>query len=544
MSTHTKQQYLNRVQMLVQMVQAEETYCVVSRGVGKSTGIAPAWFLHRVKLMPGGASFICGSTYKQILSRTLPPFISTLQQMGYADGFDFVVNRKPPDFWDAKPIVPPQRYEDTIAWSNGHVTYLVSQDRPGSPNSLSLQFGMADEARFLDMERFNTDLMPAMRGNRELFGHLPEYLSLLFMTDQPTTAEGRWILDKEASMKPELIRAIVTLAGQINELKREILRDKSTGAVQRFTKQLTTVQNAYDQLRKGAVLFVEGDVFDNIHVLGAGYVQKMKAMLPDRVFRVSILNERMTKTENSFYPDLDDVRHCYREEYNYEYLKTVNLSGGQVPDWRQDKDLRTDMPLHLGPDHGASYNGFAIGQGNQRWLRVVNYMYVLNPQTTEDLVEDFCKYYKGYPANKVIYYYDHTMKAESGKARNITYVDEVRKVFKKHGWMFDAVYIGATPNPTDRFLLASKCFRGQDEATHVTFNREKTEVLRMAMHDTKAVTGTKENSLKKDKRAERDTKVSQDKTTHGPDAFDMLLHGVSNPERFKEEQLWVIPAKQ
>lgn len=526
--SNDKKVYLNRVQLLVQTIQAWITYVIVSRGVGKSTGIGPHWFFRRVKLMPGGASFILGATYKQIQTRTLPPFISTLLEIGLVRGIDFVVNQKPPADWLAQPIVAPERWEDTIAWSNGHVTYLISQDRPGSPNSLSVQFGLVDEARYIDMERFNTDLVPAIRGNRALFGHLAEYLSLLFMTDQPTSAEGRWILDKEKEMDSKRIAVIASVSELIEQTLAKLRTPQKTTNATALKQSLNNLIEMYNELRKKSVLFVEGNAFENIHVLGADYIRAQKQILPDIVFQVSIMNKRMQKTPLSFYPDLDDVKHCYREKYNYAYLNTVKLADGEVPNWRQDADLDTGKPLILGPDHGAKYNGFQIGQANApSWLRVVNSMYVLHPQTTEDLAEDFCKYYKGFPSNEVIYIYDHTHRADSGRARNITYAKEVEAVFKRHGWKFTAIYIGHTPAPTDRFLLSSNCFRGNQGYTQVTFNREKTEVLRLSMHDVKTKQGRQEGSITKDKAPEKDDKLSQEKAAHGSDGFDLLLWHVA-----------------
>lgn len=511
--------------MLVQMVQANETYCVMGRASGKSTGIGPEWFFRRVLLMPGGASFILGSSYKQIKSRTIPPFLSMLETMGLRENVDYVMGKKPPEYWEAKPIVKPRQWDDVLAWSNGHITYLISQDRAGSPNSLSLQFGMIDEARYVDMVRFTTDLSPALRGNHALFGHLPEYLSLLFMTDQPTTAEGRWILDKEKEMKPALIDAIVNLHHQIVLAKKQLTVVTKPTPQADLTRSIANLEKMYDGLRSKAILFVEGNAFDNIHILSADYIRKQFAQLTEPQFRVQIMNERQGKTESSFYPYLDDIEHCYRETFNYEYLDALESDS---PDWRQDADLNTSLPLILGPDHGASYNGFQIGQSRgPAWLKVVNSMFVLHPKTAEDLAEDVCKYYAGFPSNEIWYIYDHTMKANSGKARNITFPKEVEAVFLKHGWKFKAIYIGHTPDPTDRYILAANCFRGNDGFTHVSFNRVNTEILRMSMHDVKAKQGTEKDSIVKDKSPERKTTLSQEKAPHGSDGFDLLLHFVA-----------------
>ena len=51
----------------------------------------------------------------------------------------------------------------------------------------------------------------------------------------------------------------------------------------------------------------------------------------------------------------------------------------------------------------------------------------------------------------------------------------------------------------------------------------------------------KENTIVKDKSDERHVKISQDRTTHGPDAFDILLWGVANPDDSQMGQQEVLP---
>jgi len=539
--SQTNSLYLNRPQMLVQACQATRTVAILPRGGGKSSGVGPNWFTHRVKLMPGGASGIVGSTYKQLLSRTLPPFLGTLRKMGYVEGIDYVIGKRPPEMWEAKAIVPPQKFDDVVSWANGHTTYLVSQDRAGSPNSLSLQFNMKDEARFMNKERLDEDFEPTMRGNKELFGHLPEYLSELIMSDQPTSAAARWILEYEKDHDEQLIAHLVNLYADMQRHLRQMDGDLSARRYNDLRRSYNNLKAQYDRLRMGkklpdgtyagSTLFIEGSVMDNIHVLGMEAIMKMKRTMTPLKFNVSILGKRMKQVIGSFYPDLDDSKHYYAPEYNYAYLRTLNLVNGDQPDWRQDAELNTSLPFHIGSDHGASYNGIKIGQLQGNTLKVINHLYVLDGGTTEDVAYEFCKYYKNFPSNEVYFYYDHTHIATSGKANNITFVDEFVNKLKDEGWNVHAVYLGHTPAYSDRFNLWSKCLRGAPDLPRIQFHQEKCETLFMAMQDTKAKAGRIENSIAKDKKDERNASISQDKTTHGPDGADILLWGVVNPEK-------------
>ena len=63
-----------------------------------------------------------------------------------------MVGRKPPKSF-ARAIIEPSDYEHVISFYNGSVAIIISQDRPGSSNSLTLSWLLVDEAKFIDYER-------------------------------------------------------------------------------------------------------------------------------------------------------------------------------------------------------------------------------------------------------------------------------------------------------------------------------------------------------------------------------------------------------
>ncbi len=519
--------HLNVPQLKIQLVQANETYAVLSRAVGKSTGVASIWSFHRVKRMPGSSGFALGKDYLQLRARTLPPMINYWYKMGLVRDIDFVIAKKPPVNWSSKPIVAPEDWSNAITFSNGTIMHLISQHRPGNPNSLSLMWGMVDEAKLINMERFNEDLVPAMRGNRELFGHLPEYNSLLFMTDQPTTPNGQWIWKKEDEMDPKQIRLIMQIQLAISKAQLELQEAKSRKHMEYKAGEIRKLQKMLDEARMDSIYYIEANALDNIDVLGADYIRKQKRLLPDSIFRISILNERMTKVEHGFYPFLDDKNHCY-SNYNDVYLQSIAL-GDQVPnDCRRDGDLIEADPLYIALDHGSSINCLSVAQPTTNHVSFKNFFYVLHPQTTADLVSNFCTYYAPRKNKTVVLYYDHTAVAESGKARNITYLSEIEDKLKEFGWRVRKEYLGRTPSHSDRFLLWSHCLRGDRGYPTVSFNEDHTSVLRTSMHTAPAVPGRKENEIKKDKKSERDKKLSQEKATHPSDSADLLLCGLAD----------------
>jgi hypothetical protein len=534
----SEKKWISPMQMLVGVCQAKTTVVILPRGGGKSSMIVPIWYIHRVKAMPGGASGIIGQSYKQLLSRTIPPFLSALRKWGLVEGVDFVRGKRPPSFWEAEPLVKPEVYDDTICWSNGHISYLISQDRAGSPNSLSLQFHLIDEARLINKKRYDVDAAPTLRGEKELFGHLPEYLSKLYVTDHPTSASSRWIYEFEQYHDQKKVNTIVNLYHWMQETEKEIEEAPNKTVREQLRRTYNNLKSSYDELRSNTTLFVEGQIEDTIQVLGRDAVMGMKEAMDPNDFRTAVLGHRATRVLGTFYPDLDEDVHVYPSKYNYKYLETLKTTDWLDADCRQDTDINPKLPLRIGSDHGSRYNGFTVGQYDGSILKVINNMWVLNPETTKNLVKNFHDYYKPLQeqGTEIMFYYDHTHKAESGKANNITFVDEVVDTLREIGWTVRVIYLGHTPSPTDRFNLWANSLSGKHGYPRVKFNQHNTDVLRRSMHDTIAVAGIKENTIRKDKRCERDDNLSQEFATHGGDATDILLWGVANPNDTQQEE--------
>jgi hypothetical protein len=518
--------HLNVPQIKVQLVQANETYLVCARGFGKSTGISPEWVLHRVKQMPRSSGFILGKTYQQLLSRTLPPMINYWYKMNLVRDVDFVVGKKPPTDWEASPYVAPEEYKNTISFVNGTIIHLLSQDRPGNPNSLSLSWGLVDEAKFINMERFNEDLIPAMRGDRNYFEHLPEYNSLLFMTDQPTAPEGQWIWEKEKEMNELQINLILQIQVLIMEHEQALSETENPATIKYHQQILGRLRKRLHRARMNSIFYLEASAIDNIDVLGADYIRKQKRLLPSDMFNVSILNQRMTKVEQGFYPHVSEQLHTY-SHFNDSYLDKHDIGASYSDDCRQDSDLDQTKRLELAFDHGASINCMVVGQRNSTTISFKKDFYVLHPETTADLIVSFNQYYQAYKTKKVCIHYDHTAIAEHGKARNITYLQELQEKLNELGWKVELNYLGRTPSHTDRYLLWSNALRNQPNYPSISFNHAHTETLRYAMYSTSAVAGKGENEIRKDKRPERDSKVPQQKATHLTDAADLLLWGLA-----------------
>ena len=162
--------YFNRPQRLTQLIGANTTVIVAGRRTGKTDSIAAPFVLRNMQRMPGSTGGIVVPTFKHGLTNTLPGLLAAWKRWGFINGIHYVVGRKPPKSF-AKPITEPHDYEHVISFYNGSIAIIISQDRPGSSNSLTLSWLLVDEAKFIDYDKLKDETLPANGGIKSHFGH-------------------------------------------------------------------------------------------------------------------------------------------------------------------------------------------------------------------------------------------------------------------------------------------------------------------------------------------------------------------------------------
>ena len=96
---------------------------------------------------------------------------------------------------------------------------MISQDIPGSSNSLTLQAIFGDEAKFLDFEKLKDETFPANGGFKGPWKNCPWLNSMLFISDMPTSKKGSWFLSFREKMDKDVIEAIKGMVIKIAELR-------------------------------------------------------------------------------------------------------------------------------------------------------------------------------------------------------------------------------------------------------------------------------------------------------------------------------------
>ena len=148
MMKEPNQIYFNKPQRLAQLIGANTTVIVAGRRTGKTDSIAAPFALRNMQRMPGSTGGIVVPTFRHGLTNTIPGLLTAWKRWGFIEGVHYVVGKKPPKSFGS-PIIDPKYYEHVISFYNGSVAIILSQDRPGSANSLTLSWVLVDEAKFI-----------------------------------------------------------------------------------------------------------------------------------------------------------------------------------------------------------------------------------------------------------------------------------------------------------------------------------------------------------------------------------------------------------
>lgn len=519
--------HLNIPQLRAMLVKPKVGMHIWSRGTGKTEGLVAPTALSRIENMPRGAGVFVAATYLQLLDRTLPPVLRAWENYGIKQGIHYWVRSKPPKSLNIpKALYAPETPEHCIYFCNGAIIKLVSQDRPGTSNGMTIDWIIGDEAKYLNRQRFQEDLLPTNRGNKELFGHLSEHHSILLTTDMPTTPSAAWLFEYEDQMDPDLIELILGLQFQLDEyLKR--LATPITAEEQAYIKNdIFKIERELFELRNDCVYYSEASILDNIEILGEEHLKVMQRNMSSTVFDTSILNKRIFKIVDGYYPAFYEDQHCY-DSINYDYIDNIGLylpEGIKGKDsWRKDKETKLDQPLHIAMDYGK-FNCLGVAQKGATINDVHASFVGPAPMLCKDVVQQFCDYYKGFPNRTVHYHYDQTAIAKDGKIEE-SYKDQVVSVLKANDFNVVENYIGQAYSHDSKYILFTSVFKEDDRRYKaVRINRSNNKFLIISLGNAKAISTSK--GIQKDKRGERKIDQDQRMTTHLSDMFDTLYIGM------------------
>ncbi|MGV3588596.1 MAG: hypothetical protein ACO1OF_16440 [Adhaeribacter sp.] len=534
MKAPARKMHMNPPQLFFELIMAQINIVLWGRATGKTEGPMARFTLTNLYKMPRSNGFLLGTTYEQLMTRTLPPLFAAWEKFGYRKNEHYWVGKAPPAKYKIpKAFRTPETYDHYIQFNNGSGIYLVSQDRPGTINGVRTQWGAGDEAKLLNKEKLDNEVMLTMAGQAEHFGHLSNYLSLLFCSDMPTTSKGNWLFDYQEQMDPDIIEAILQVQVKLMELQDQLAKAKP-GNVFKIEREIAKFQEYLNELRKGTVYVSLASTLDNIHALGIEAIKQFKRILSDITFKISVLNKRIYAVENGFYGLLDEDVFGYHS-VNYSFIEGLGLEIGELPqkDCRWDADIIPGLALDISCDYNSDINSVVVGQPAGRLYRFLHSLHVKKKEgfKLRDAVRKFDEYYKYHPTKMVNYYYDHTAIA-SNASTDLSFADEWTQELENLGWIVNRIYIGQASTHHSRYLLWELIFSQDNRLATFRFNKTNCADWLISCQQAKVKTSGK--IWQKDKGSEKDPNVPQEHATHLSEAGDCLIWGT---QRHKLEEL-------
>lgn len=520
------EQYLNDGQYYSLCMNPKDLIVVAGRGFGK--GVIQGYrTLNAAQLMPGSMGGFVAPSVKRCFANILPSFLVHLERWGYKRDIHYTVGKRP---WKAlkwkSPIFTPDSWDNVISFYNGSCVSVISQDRKGTSNSLSLDYLIIDEAKFIDFEQLKDETFQANRGNQHIFGNCFRHHGLTITTDMPVTKAGSWVLNFEHQNNPELNRV---MGGIIAEIYRIENLMKRNGSLPKYMNRISFLKQKLDFFRSKCCLYKEYTSIQNLAILGEDFIRRQKRDLPPLTFATSIMCQRIGISADGFYGGMTPDN-LYTAP-NTSVLNIHNMADGKIEDdCRQDADLLQNAPLVIAFDANVNINCLTVGQiGLDEKLRILKSFFVKYERKLPELVEDFVYYYRWHKWKQVVFYYDATFVGNNYALHNADFHTKIEQLLRQHGWIVRAVYIGQPMRHLEKNELINRMFRGRAKH-HILINRDNNPDLLISLSAAGVYNG------QKDKRGEKLVETSTDllqNRTDFSDSFDTVCIGV---ERFPQLQ--------
>lgn len=511
--------YQHPGQLAYQQVNANSSVMICSRRWGKSYSVAFR-IIDNVREMPGSLGVFVASSFRQAHSRTLPAALMAMDDLiGWKRDVHYVIGKRPDRRMGFKePLFCPSDLKDVVWFANGTLMVIVSQEVVLSANSLTIHWLVGDEAKGLDYDRLNDEILPALGGSNRYFSDPAKYPHLWgthFFTDMPTSKEGLWLIKKyEQYRDEELYHLLAALQQRIDLLQSQEACDLRT---------LQEIKRETNLLRSKAVYYQERSIVDNIAVVGFDYIHRCERNLSDLVFRTSILCKRVEKVEGMFYDAFDKKLHTYRATDN------SRLSGDysrQSYDCLMDTDVERSKPLAISFDYGALINWIVVAQVQGNTHKTLKSFFAKKQRRLRDVIGMFTEYYEPHSNKTAFYYYDSTALATGYVEVGHSAYDIVHEALGKAGWYVVDKYLGNPMSHDKKHEIINAAFSG-DKGMLPMLNADNNEEMIQALQLAEVRLG--EHGVKKDKSGEKtietDTNLPLELRTDATDAWDTNFLG-------------------
>lgn len=533
-SKNVSQIVLNRPQrnFIINLGLARSTNSIWGRGVGKSTILG--FIMHSInKVMPRSCWVLQGATFQQILTRTLPGTIAFLRQMGYRQNVDFFLNTFPPRKY-ALPYQSPLKPDHCLFLvDHKNLTSVAftffSQDRSSSRGP-SRDGILCDESLLIDIDKFNEEAKATNRGNDLYFSKIKWHHGIFHFSSMPTG--NHWLINSSKYYDELNLERYWKLRESQVKLELDFVKTKNEQLRRELLLEIAQLSNQVKFFAHKGFYYSEYSAFENIMNLNPRYFDDLYQDNTELLFRIEVLNERMFKVEDSFYPAFDRSIHCYKGHWNYSYLDNidiVNVENNNHLNSLQDLDCNPDLALHLGLDFGTAINWIVVGQeittAKGKQFNFIKNFFVKSPKTIDDVTIDYCEYYRHHKKKVIHLYPDGEGNVKRANiSGQLSYVDQIEKIMRSYGWnVIREKNIKYNTPHNEVYILWDRMLSARDNGyPSIQFNLINCKELIYSIEQTPSIDSTA-GKIKKNKSSEKKLRSNREQATDGGDAADQII---------------------
>ena len=423
--------YMNSVQLLINVVDANQTFAELARATGKTEGVIVPRMIRVINSMPGELSFLVHKTYVALMTNvwpniqaafSRPVMVSGKQRPLLEYGIDYVVGetRLPSHF--RMPRYPISFAKHSVVFRNGAHLQLVASDQPDSVAGRNAVHAFIEEMKHNSGDRLRTRLFPALRGGPAQIRKSPYYGGITGVSDTARVELGEddWFEEYEKNVDQQLVSEIATVAlyvnktlykihsfhQQLKESKDPVLIENIRLETQKLQHTLKIWEPRLADMRRNAVFYARRSTFCNKDILGPKFFKTQLDTLDIDEFLTSICAIRHKEVTNKFFAAYDRHHHQFSDSYKYDAILRLSLRDRFILTARFLSHYAPQDELYVGYDPGAfSSLVFAQKKDYGRRLDVIKEFTSYEPVPQQDLASQVQQFFGADAENKVIHLY-------------------------------------------------------------------------------------------------------------------------------------------
>ena len=423
--------YMNSVQLLINVVDANQTFAELARATGKTEGVIVPRMIRVINSMPGELSFLVHKTYVALMTNvwpniqaafSRPVMVNGKQRPLLEYGIDYVVGetRLPSHF--RMPRYPISFAKHSVVFRNGAHLQLVASDQPDSVAGRNAVHAFIEEMKHNSGDRLRTRLFPALRGGPAQIRKSPYYGGITGVSDTARVELGEddWFEEYEKNVDQQLVSEIATVAlyvnkalyrihsfhQQLKESKDPVLIENIRLETQKLQHTLKIWEPRLADMRRNAVFYARRSTFCNKDILGPKFFKTQLDTLDIDEFLTSICAIRHKEVTNKFFAAYDRHHHQFSDSYIYDLILKLDLKDRFILTAHYLKHYAPQDELYVGYDPGAfSSLVFAQKKDYGRRLDVIKEFTSYEPVPQQDLASQVQQFFGADAENKVIHLY-------------------------------------------------------------------------------------------------------------------------------------------